>query len=124
MTSPTYQNVSVSCNSFGLGAIYSGYSTNPSLQCACITQFSEWYETTAPPTRTLYRTIAEGATTATITSQGSTITTTYAHLVTNTFTRTENIPGADGFDWYGSAKSPCVSALVLSVFQCLINFLV
>lgn len=109
VTSAPFQNASVSCFSGGVNDIYDGYSTNPALQCECITQFQNWYHTPNPPTRTLERTIGVGSETKTITSKGSTITTIIASVTTYTVTVTGNFGGADGFDFYGSATSPCVS---------------
>ena len=109
VTSAPFKNASISCYSGGVNVLYDGYSTNPALQCECITQFENWYHTTNPPTRTLERTIGVGSETKTITSKGSTTTSVIASLTTYTVTVTGNFGGADGFDWYGSAKSPCVS---------------
>jgi hypothetical protein len=72
----------------------------------------------------VYRTIGVGAVTTTITTKGSTITTVIASLTTETATVTGNFAGADGFDFYGSAKSPCVSGpnrgcpTILNIIQC------
>lgn len=108
-TSPTGN--SSMCVTDGVNAIYSGYSTNPSLQCECVTEFQNWYSTSAPPTRTIERSIGAGSVLSTITDHGTTITTEVASLLVYTETFTGNVPGADGFDWYGTAKAPCVSLL-------------
>ena len=73
-----------------------------------------WWTTFNPPTRTLTRPQEEGATTETITSAGSTITTVVEYVTTEYFTRTGNFGGADGFDYYGTADPPCCSSCTIA----------
>ncbi len=101
-------SLSVCHDAIGLNAIYSGYSTDPALQCLCISRYVSWYETTDPATREYTTTIGVGAITSTITTGGSTFVTSYANLTTYTATAVGNNPGADGFNWYGTAEPPCV----------------
>jgi hypothetical protein len=90
--------------------LYSGYSTDQSLQCYCASVFDAWWLTTNPPTRTATRVYPNGATTETLTTSGSTIITSFLAATTQTYTFTGNIGYDDGFDWYGSASPPCVSS--------------
>ena len=89
--------------------MYSGYSTDPAVQCACATTFMNWYTTSNPPTRTLTRDQPIGITTQTIVTGGSTVTTSFQYVTTEVFTVTMNIVGDDQFDYYGTAEPPCVS---------------
>ena len=49
-----------------------------------------------------------GITSTTITTGGSTFVSSYANLTTFINTAVGNQPGADGFNWYGTAIPPCV----------------
>lgn len=94
-----------------LGA-YQGLSTDPALQCECLTQLSNWLVTTAPGTHTITRSIGTGATGITEVISGRTTTETTELVNVATYTVTENGVGADGNFWYGSATSPCVSLII------------
>lgn len=99
-----------------LGA-YSKLSTDQALLCQCLTQLSDWLSTTDQGTHTLTRSIPDGPTTVTETTDGVTTTLTTEAVYIETVTVTENNVGADGDFWYGSATSPCVSAPIYSKAQ-------
>ncbi|KAH8705732.1 hypothetical protein BGW36DRAFT_422272 [Talaromyces proteolyticus] len=74
---------------------YSGLSTDPGLQCQCLTQISNWLSTTNPGTHTLTRSIAIGVTTTTETTDGITTTITTEAVTVGTYTLTENAAPSD-----------------------------
>lgn len=73
-----------------------------------------WLTTSNPPTRTLTRDQEMGATTQIITTFGSTMTTVVQYVTTELYTVTENIGGADGYDFPGSAQPPCCSSCTIA----------
>ncbi|UKZ76753.1 hypothetical protein TrVFT333_004463 [Trichoderma virens FT-333] len=100
---------------------YTGYSTDPALQCQCLISVNNWLSTSNPPTRTLTRTIGTGVTTFTeVTGTTTEVVTTVVNTV-ETATVTENFILPQGNVWYGTAEPPCcysctIAASTVEVF--------